>query len=140
MLIFINEFEEANNQMDDLKKHSVEMDQLVQTELKTLLNKKQKIKKQEEKKIEKSIGLTKVFNNFIGNVKETPKKLEMEKKSKILEILFFLKQFFERFLRWETLIGFLILISFVLILNLPQRAKQNIWKNLKEFFGMAFEV
>ena len=140
MLIFINEFEEANNQMDDLKKHSVEMDQLVQTELKTLLNKKQKIKKQKEKKIEKSIGLTKVFNNFIGNVKETPKKLEMEKKSKILEILFFLKQFFERFLRWETLIGFLILISFFLILNLPQRAKQNIWKNLKEFFGMAFEV
>eukprot|EP01080_Neovahlkampfia_damariscottae_P004682 gene4682-8254_t len=139
MLIYLNEFEEAEKQMDDLKKQSVEMDQLVQTELKTILKKKQKFVKEEEKKKQKP-NLTKVFNEFIGNVKETPKKLEMEKKSKILEILSTLKQFSKKFLRWETLIGVLILFAFLIILNLPQRAKQNLWKNLKDFIGMAFEI
>jgi hypothetical protein len=133
MLIHLNEFEEATKQMDDLRKQSVEMYDLVHTELNTLL----KEKKREMKPKSKS------GSSMTSNLEseEKPKtQMNLQKKSEVLNVLSYLKQVFKNFIRIETLFGFLIFICLVLFYNLPQRAKENLWKGVKNFFGIAFEI
>jgi hypothetical protein len=129
MLIHLNEFEEATKQMDDLRKQSVEMYDLVHTELNSLLKEKKREIKPKSKRSTSNAS------------EEKPKtQLNLQKKSEVLNVLSYLKQVFKNFMRIETLFGFLIFICLVLFYNLPQRAKQNLWKSLKNFFGIAFEI